>query len=96
VVLVEGSFDCMKASEAGFPCVALMGCSMSQHQHELLTRHFRLVVLMLDGDEAGRAAKQEIANRLMYSHWVRGVSLAQGIQPDQLSSEELRLALDFT
>ena len=96
VVLVEGFFDCMKVSQAGFPCVALMGCSMSLQQHELLARRYRRVMLMLDGDEAGQAAKQEIANRLLYSHWIRAVSLAQGIQPDHLSTEELRLALDFT
>ena len=79
--------------EAGFACVALMGCSMSQEQHELLGRHFGRVVLMLDGDEAGRAATVEISGRLLYSHWIRTVSLVQGIQPDQLSIEELRLAI---
>src|SRR5436853_4581508 len=36
VVLVEGFFDCMKVSQAGYPCVALMGCSMSELQEELL------------------------------------------------------------
>jgi len=96
VVLVEGFFDCMKVSDAGFPCVALMGCSMSQQQHELLLGHFHRVVLMLDGDEAGRGATHEIAGRLLYSQWVRAVSLMQGIQPDQLSTEELRLAIGST
>ena len=70
-----------------------MGCSMSEHQYELLVRYFRRVVLMLDGDEAGQAAKQELSNRLLYSHWIRAVSLAQGIQQAQLSTEELRLAI---
>ena len=36
VVLVEGFFDCMKVTQAGFPCVALMGSTMSKAQEELL------------------------------------------------------------
>ena len=35
VVVVEGFFDCMKVSAAGFPCVALMGSSLSEHQERL-------------------------------------------------------------
>src|SRR6202011_5749759 len=52
VIVVEGCFDCMKITDAGFPCVALMGCSMSAGQMELLAASFDEVVLMLDGDEA--------------------------------------------
>jgi DNA primase len=36
VVLVEGFFDCMNVTQAGFPCVALMGSTMSKAQEELL------------------------------------------------------------
>ncbi len=63
VVLVEGFFDCMKVTQAGFPCVALMGSTMSKAQEELLAENFGHVVVMLDGDEAGREAAQEIAER---------------------------------
>ena len=41
VVLVEGFFDCMKVTQAGFPCVALMGSTMSKAQEELIRRTFR-------------------------------------------------------
>ncbi len=40
VVLVEGFFDCMKVTQAGFPCVALMGSTMSKAQEELLGENF--------------------------------------------------------
>jgi len=40
VVLVEGFFDCMKVTQAGFPCVALMGSSMSKVQENLLVANF--------------------------------------------------------
>jgi DNA primase len=93
IVVVEGFFDCLQVTQAGFPCVALMGCSMSEAQEKLLVKYFESAWLMLDGDEAGRAATLEISGRLLYSHWIRAVSLVQGIQPDQLSIEELRLAI---
>jgi DNA primase len=57
VVLVEGFFDCMKVTQAGFPCVALMGSTMSDAQEELIREHFAHVVVVLDGDEAKRAGE---------------------------------------
>jgi DNA primase len=89
VIVVEGFFDAMKVHQAGFPhVVALMGSALSERQRELLLR-FRRLVLMLDGDDAGRAATAEIAAKLVYSRFVRAVSLAEGAQPDQLSSDDL-------
>ncbi len=89
VVLVEGFFDCMKVVQAEHPCVALMGCSLSHGQEEQLIRHFRRVVVLLDGDESGRTAALEITTRLVGSLWVRVLELADGSQPDQTSPEEL-------
>ena len=93
VVLVEGFFDCMKVVLAEHACVALMGCSMSGDQEEQLVAHFRQVVVMLDGDEAGRKAAGEIGGRLVHKVWVRVVDLPDGKQPDQLSTAELQAVL---
>jgi DNA primase len=93
VVLVEGFFDCIRVTQAGHACVALMGCSMSLDQEAQLVTHFRRVVVMLDGDEAGRTAAGEIASRLARRLWVRTVEVADGSQPDQLSSSELQQLL---
>jgi DNA primase len=94
VVLVEGFFDCMKVTQAGFPCVALMGSTMSKAQEKLL-EDFGHVVVMLDGDEAGRTAAEGIIDRLQRSVFhVDLVELTDGMQPDQLSSDELRRLLD--
>ncbi len=93
VIVVEGFFDCMKVFQAGFPCVvALMGSSMSDVQESFL-RHFRRVILFLDGDDAGRAGAQSIAERLMHRVFVKVVDLRDGKQPDQLSSDELKRIL---
>ena len=86
VVLVEGFFDCMKVTQAGFPCVALMGSTMSKAQEELLAEHFGHVIVMLDGDEAGKEAAEGIADRLRHLvYQVDVVELPDGVQPDQLS-----------
>lgn len=91
VVIVEGFFDCMKVHQAGFPnVIALMGCSLSTQQADLLTRYFSEAVLLLDGDEAGSRASAKIAGRLaglLKIHWGH---VPVGRQPDQLADDELR------
>jgi DNA primase len=94
IILVEGFFDCMMVTHAGFPCVALMGSMMSHAQEELLG-DFGHVVVMLDGDEAGRAAAEGIIDRLQRIVFhVDLVELTDGLQPDQLSADEFRRLLD--
>jgi DNA primase len=52
---LKGFFDCMKVHQAGYPfVVALMGCSISEEQERLLVSAADMVLLMVDGDEAGR------------------------------------------
>ena len=97
VVLVEGFFDCMKVTQAGFPCVALMGSTMSNAQEELIREHFAHVVVMLDGDDAGRGASEGIADRLRRRIFqVDVVTLLDGTQPDQLSNDEVHRLVDST
>ncbi len=93
VILVEGFFDCMNVHQAGFSAVALMGCSLSEAQEELLATKFERVVVMLDGDEAGRQATTEIVARLAARMWVREAILPEEKQPDQLSVDELQQLL---
>jgi len=90
VVVVEGFFDCFQVTQAGFPCVALMGCSLSEAQEELLAKHFERAWLMLDGDEAGRNAAAECITRIGRRMWVRLADIPEGKQPDQLSADEIR------
>jgi len=90
VVLVEGFFDCIRVHAAGYPCVALMGSSLSTEQEELLCRNFSGVVILLDGDEAGRKGSEECLLRLGRRMWAKIVTLPEGKQPDGLSVEELR------
>jgi len=91
VVVVEGFFDCLTVHQAGLPCVvALMGCFLSQHQERLLQNHFEEVVLLLDGDKAGRTAGAAIAARLCSKISTRLVEIPAGSQPDQLGVDQIR------
>jgi DNA primase len=90
VIVVEGFFDCIKLHQAGFPAVALMGSSLSEAQEKLLCPFFPHIVLFLDGDPAGREASGAIAARLVSKTFVRVINLPDGIQPDMLSSDEIK------
>jgi DNA primase len=95
VIVVEGFFDAMKVHQAGFPCViALMGSSLSDVQAELLTA-FDRVLLMLDGDEAGREAAPKIAAQLVPHLMVRIAAVPEGKQPDLLSTGEIKRILEM-
>jgi DNA primase len=62
-----------------------MGSSLSMIQETLLTERFERVVLMLDGDAAGRAASRAISSRLSEKCSVVLVNVPEHAQPDQLS-----------
>jgi DNA primase len=93
-VIVEGFFDCLRVHQAGFrKVVALMGATLSEAQRSLLLAHFREAVLMLDGDEAGRSATQQMVERLEGRIPFYIAQVPSGRQPDQLPSEEIERIL---
>lgn len=89
VIVVEGFFDAMWLAQAGLPAVAVMGCSISEAQEELLAEHFNRVVLLFDGDEAGRRGAADALPRLARRIFTRVVDLPDGIQPDLLADLSL-------
>lgn len=93
-VLVEGFFDCMKVWQAGYVAIALMGSMMTEEQEDAIAEQFAEVVVMLDGDEAGRKGTEEITDRLQRRVFrVMAINLPEGVQPDQLSEGELEALL---
>jgi DNA primase len=94
-IVVEGFFDCLKVHQAGFrSVVALLGAALYDRQHRLLTERFRQIILMLDGDEAGRRASGLIAARLSRHCPVGVIELAASTQPDQLSEQAIQEILE--
>ena len=91
VLVVEGYFDCLRVHQAGFRCVVgLMGCVLSEAQENVLLERFQTVLLMLDGDQAGREASRAVAARLSKKCSVGVVRVPDGAQPDQLPPEVIR------
>jgi len=95
LVIVEGFFDCMKLHQLGCrKVVALMGCTLSAGQEELIRKHTSAqshVIVMLDEDEAGREARDDIASRLAKFCFVRVHQFdAPGTQPEHLSAEQVQ------
>lgn len=89
-VVGEGFFDCLRVHQAGYRnVVGLMGISLSEAQEQTLLQCFRQLVLMLDGDETGRRATQQLAARLLGKLSLSVAAVPSGSQPDQLSSEEI-------
>ncbi len=101
LIVVEGFFDAMKLVELGHrKVVALMGSSLSTAQEELIRRHTTpdsRILVMLDEDEAGRAARDDVATRLARFAFVRIHAFEEeGRQPEHLNAEELSLLLGPT
>jgi DNA primase len=95
LILVEGFFDTFKTHQAGHHNVAaLMGSKLSDRQAELIGTYFDQVVLMLDADEAGKAATAAAGTTLSRILSVQIIELAAGTQPDQLAAEEINQLLE--
>jgi len=89
-LVVEGFFDCLRVSQAGCgSVVALMGTELYERPAQLLRDRFSRVLLLLDGDEAGRLARDRVAARLRDRCEVRVIELPEGVQPDQLPDGRL-------
>ena len=90
-VLVEGNFDVVTLHARGFDMTcAPLGTAMTEAQARLLKRYTTKVVLMLDGDEAGRAAARK-ALRVLLSVDLTDVVFADlpaGTDPDDIVQQE--------
>ena len=90
MIVVEGFFDTIMVHQAGYPVVGLIGSTLSRHQRDLLAGHFDRVLLMLDGDQAGRQGAVSIAEMLGDRISVSVISLKDGQQPDDLTPSDIR------
>lgn len=84
-IIVEGNFDAVSMHAHGFTnTVASLGTALTEHQARLIKRFTERVILLFDGDKAGRAA----ANRALETFL--GVDMPQiliaelpdGVDPD--------------
>jgi DNA primase len=89
--VVEGFFDAIHLDSLGFKnVVALCGTALSERHCELLFRYCKHIVLILDGDEAGRIASQNSMYKARKNNlFAHVVEIADNKDPDNLLNEEL-------
>ena len=65
-IVMEGYTDCLIAQQCGFAnAVAALGTAFGERHLQLLRRYAERVVLVLDGDEAGRKRTDELLEMLI-------------------------------
>ena len=95
-ILVEGQFDVLRTSLAGFEeVVAPLGTGLTEDQAELLHRHTAQVILLYDSDEPGLRATFR-AGDLLLRHKLRVsvATLPDGEDPDTLVQKGGAAALE--
>ena len=95
-ILVEGNFDVVSLHQAGFTeTVAPLGTALTEEQAGRLARIVDRVILLFDGDEAGRAATLKSLQILLAAELdVRIASLPKGVDPDDLVRSQGREAVE--
>ena len=92
VAVVECPWGVMRLAQLNIPAVALLGIHLSPLQLDILKKR-SCIVLMLDGDDAGRSATIRVRKILETYTTVQCVSLPSGLDPDDLTDQAL---LSFT
>lgn len=95
LVIVEGFLDVIKLHQHGCKkTVALMGCSLSAAQEQLIRQHVPAsghVIVMLDENPAGQAGRRDIAGRLAEHCLVKTHVFDQpGKEPEHLTADEVK------
>ncbi len=94
LVIVECPWGVMRLSQLGIPAVSLLGTSISSRQSGLLSNVSR-IILMLDGDIAGKNAMRRICDDFNSNTQVQIFELPEGLDPDDLSDFELNKVSNF-
>jgi DNA primase len=95
-ILVEGQFDVLRLSLAGFEeVIAPLGTGLTDDQAALLQRHTAHVVLLYDSDEPGLRATFRAGDVLLrHKLRVSVATLPQGEDPDTLVQKQGAQALE--
>jgi DNA primase len=94
LVVVEGFWSVFRLDALGIAAVALMGCTLSAEQEEILRiSPADRITLLLDGDGAGRQATSEILPRLARHCFVQAPDLPAGAEPDTMDEKSLMEAI---
>ena len=95
-VVVEGYTDCLAARQAGIDdVVAVLGTALGERHAKLLRRYADRIVLVLDGDDAGRRRANEVLEVLLAEPIdVRIARMPAGVDPCEFVLEQGRSAFE--
>jgi DNA primase len=95
-IVVEGYTDCLAARQAGIDdVVAVLGTALGERHAKLLRRYAERIVLVLDGDDAGRRRADEILDVILAEPIdLRIARLPQGVDPCEFVLERGREAFE--
>ena len=95
-VVVEGYTDCLAARQAGIDdVVAVLGTALGERHAKLLRRYADRIILVLDGDDAGRRRANEVLEVLLAEPIdVRIARMPSGVDPCELILEQGRDAFE--
>jgi DNA primase len=95
-IVVEGYTDCLAARQAGIDdVVAVLGTALGERHAKLLRRYADRIVLVLDGDDAGRRRANEVLEVLLAEPIdVRIARLPAGVDPCEFIVERGREAFE--
>ncbi len=95
-IVVEGYTDCLAARQAGIDdVVAVLGTALGERHAKLLRRYADRIVLVLDGDDAGRRRANEVLEVLLAEPIdVRIARLPAGVDPCEFILERGRDAFE--
>ncbi|MBI3556688.1 MAG: DNA primase [Deltaproteobacteria bacterium] len=88
-VVVEGFMDCLALQQAGIGyTVATLGTALTERQVAVLKRFTKNIVLLFDGDSAGREAQARAMEIFLNDDVVvRGITLPEEFDPDEFVRE---------
>jgi len=92
LIIVEGFKGCWKMVQDGFfNTVACMGSKVTSEQSKLLFKnmHIREVIIMLDGDKAGRKGSVSSLNNIRIGCKVTNIILPDKTDPSTLNKEDM-------
>ncbi len=95
-VVVEGYTDCLAARQIGCDdVVAVLGTALGERHAKVLRRYADRLVLVLDGDDAGRRRADEVLDVLLAEPIdVRIARLPSGVDPCEYALEKGREAFE--
>lgn len=96
VLVMEGYTDVIAARQAGIePVVAVLGTALGEHHIEILRRFVDRVVLVLDGDEAGRKRADQVLELFVGANVdLRIITLPGNADPAEFIAQYGREALE--